>query len=173
MPSTRFSSSFSFTSSSALFLAAVGIALVGGACAGGSSASRGTEAGEGVGAGSGADGDAASGRYSQGVYSCCAEGEGRTCCSPETLPDPKVGRTATCFQYGGVRGACVAQGNTLEAKDICSTCCPGLTRIESSERVDGGTCEPTAPPSVFVCAACGDGVCGAGENACNCPGDCP
>src|SRR4051812_46552556 len=59
-----------------------------------------------------------SGRYRQGVYLCCAEGEGRTCCAPETLPDPRKGRSATCFQYGGARGACVPAGDTLEAKDV-------------------------------------------------------
>jgi len=119
-----------------------------------------------------AGGDASSGRYRSGPYTCCAEGEGRSCCPPETLPDPSAGRTATCFQYGGVRGACTGAGGTLEAKDVCAICCAGLTRISLDAPGDGGACESTAPPSLFLCAACGDGVCSEGENRCNCPGDC-
>lgn len=114
-----------------------------------------------------------SGRYTQGVYLCCGPGEGRSCCPPNTLPDPNVGRTATCFQYGGVTGRCTAEGQSLEAKDICSVCCSGLTRVESSAPGgDGGACVPTDFPSVFRCTACGDGTCGLGENRCNCPADC-
>jgi hypothetical protein len=104
------------------------------------------------------------GRYTQGVYSCCAKGEGLACCPPESLPDPSIGRIATCFQYGGVRGDCVTEGEDLEAKDICSICCPGLTRLENCVGL---------PPSNFFCGACGNGVCGPGENTCNCPADCP
>ncbi|MCW5833941.1 MAG: hypothetical protein KIS78_16190 [Labilithrix sp.] len=119
------------------------------------------------------DAGAGGGRYTQGVYTCCAEGEERACCPPETLPDPATGRSATCFPYGGARGRCVAAGGTLEAKDICSICCPGLARLATEAPTgDAGACEDQAPPSVFLCAACGDGTCGAGENACNCPADC-
>jgi len=105
------------------------------------------------------------GRYTQGIYLCCAKGEERTCCPPDTLPDPSVGRIATCFQYGGVRGDCTPEGQQLEAKDICSLCCPGLVRISG--------CNAVPHPSVFTCAVCGDGVCGPGEATCNCPADCP
>lgn len=111
-----------------------------------------------------------SGRYQQhGVYSCCAEGEGTACCNGKPQ--------GTCFQYGGVSGHCADEGDTLEAKDICSICCAGLVRIESTTpvqgAVDGGTiCQASAPPSVFYCTQCGDGTCGAGENLCNCPQDC-
>ena len=107
---------------------------------------------------------AVDGRYSQGTYSCCAKGEERTCCPPDSLPDPSIGRTATCFTYGGARGDCTGEGESLEAKDICSICCPGLTRLE--------ICDTQAPPSLFVCGACGNGVCGPGENVCNCAADC-
>jgi hypothetical protein len=130
------------------------------------------ELGGGSGAGGSASGNdaetaadaAMDGRYSQGIYACCAKGENRSCCPPESLPDPSIGRTATCFAYGGVRGDCTGEGETLEAKDICSICCPGLTRLEVCDRV--------APPGLFVCGACGNGECGPGESACNCPADC-
>ena len=154
----------------AIFLAAyMGVT----ACGGSSSSSSNADASTNVADDGGSAGDGASGRYTQGVYSCCAEGEGKSCCPPETLPDPAKGRTATCFQYGGTAGECVAAGGTLEAKDICSICCPGLSRIElDAPSADGGACESAAPPSLFVCAACGDGTCGRGENRCNCPADC-
>ncbi len=125
------------------------------------------------------DADPDSGVYYQGIYRCCAEGQGRSCCPPETLPDPDAGRLATCFKYGGVRGACVGPNEQLEGKDICSLCCPGLSRVPSLApakdgpiRIGNVDCEPTNFPSVFGCTACGDGVCDEGENACNCPGDC-
>jgi hypothetical protein len=138
--------------------------LDGGSGAGGSGgASNAGNAGTAGTAGTAADA-AFEGRYSQGIYSCCAKGEGKTCCPPDSLPDPSIGRTATCFAYGGVRGDCTGEGETLEGKDICSICCPGLTRLE--------ICDREAPPSVFVCGACGNGECGPGESACNCPADC-
>lgn len=124
-------------------------------------------------------GDAGDGTYWQGPYLCCAEGQGRSCCPPEMLPDPDAGRIATCFQYGGVLNKCTGLGEFLEAKDICSLCCPGLSRVESLAPADGGgirignvECAPTNYSSVFGCTPCGDGVCDEGENACNCPGDC-
>jgi hypothetical protein len=127
------------------------------------------------GASSGGDGGNSdgAGRYTQGVYACCAKGEGRSCCPPDSLPDPETGRSATCFAYGGVSGDCTAEGASLEAKDICSLCCGALVRVDSSAPASDGSCEPTNPPSVKVCAACGDGACGSGENRCNCPEDCP
>ena len=110
-----------------------------------------------------ADDVPANGRYTQGVYSCCAKGEGISCCPPDSLPDPTIGRTATCFPYGGAYEDCVPEGGELEAKVICAICCPGLMRLQNCG---------TNFPSVFLCGACGDGVCGPGEMACNCPADC-
>jgi hypothetical protein len=119
--------------------------------------------------GTGAEGDGADasvdGRYNQGVYSCCAKGEGLSCCPPGSLPDPSIGRTATCFAYGGTHHDCAGPGEMFDGKDICSICCPGLMRLAS--------CDPNVPFSVFTCVACGDGICGPGEGKCNCPEDCP
>jgi hypothetical protein len=84
-----------------------------------------------------------------------------------------------CFKYGGVYGSCNAAGVGFDAKIECALCCDGLTRatpmIETDDAFDGYPkgCGPTAPPSWFVCIACGDGKCGAGENRCECPEDCP
>lgn len=111
--------------------------------------------------GGGAGGD---GSYHQGVYLCCAKGEGTACCEGEPQ--------GTCFQYGGTVGDCAPEGDVREGKDICSLCCPGLAEVEYLAPDASGACEPQAPPSVLLCVACGDGVCGKGENVCNCPDDC-
>jgi hypothetical protein len=117
--------------------------------------------------------DAGTGRYRQGVYLCCAKGEGRTCCPPDTLPDPSTNRSATCFEYGGVTRDCTHEGHTMSARDICSKCCDGTKRLEAVAPGKDGTCEEYAPPGIFICGACGDAICGPGENRCNCPSDCP
>ncbi|WP_437479968.1 hypothetical protein WME75_34635 [Sorangium sp. So ce1014] len=64
---------------------------------------------------------------------------------------------------------CSGEGGMASGKSF-TTCCPDLTPIASMERVDGA-CVTTAPDA-HLCAKCGDGACGAGENDCNCPGDC-
>lgn len=64
--------------------------------------------------------------------------------------------------------ACRGEGRDIEGKE--GRCCEGLSAIPAS-RPEDGECRD-APPSVQVCARCGDGVCGPGENRCNCAGDC-
>jgi hypothetical protein len=68
---------------------------------------------------------------------------------------------------------CVAEGQQIGAKVVGAptTCCEGLAPIPVRVPADNGTCS-VAPPDVQVCTRCGDGVCGSGENRCNCPGDC-
>jgi hypothetical protein len=65
---------------------------------------------------------------------------------------------------------CRSAGQDIEGKSLGSRCCLGLKAIAGS-RLEQGQCQ-LAPPSVLVCARCGDGVCGKGENSCNCPADC-
>jgi len=53
-----------------------------------------------------------------------------------------------------------------------SSCCLGLDPIGTEEPDQSGTC-PTVPPvGAFYCTMCGNGICGLGENKCNCPQDC-
>lgn len=130
-----------------------------------------------------------SGGYTQGVYTCCAEGTGVSCCTAErgllayeVQADGAVravgaradGQTsANCFQYGGVKTTCTGAGEFFERKDICAICCDGLATLEPSEPSDGGGCGPgSLPPSAGLCAACGNSNCEAGETRCNCPADC-
>jgi len=100
-----------------------------------------------------------------GVYTCCAQGEGTDCCFG-------IAR-GLCFTYGGSAGRCLEEGEEFDAKDICAGCCAGLSKVHPGSLADGGTeCQSTAPPSVFICVRCGDGVCGDFENRCSCPADC-
>jgi hypothetical protein len=110
----------------------------------------------------------------QGVYRCCSPDAGTDCC---------VGASqGTCFPYGGVTGQCSEEGEIFDAKDVCSTCCGQLKHVhvsapgdESPPVVDGlpEGCDPGPLLSYFLCIACGDGICGKGENVCTCPEDCP
>jgi hypothetical protein len=68
------------------------------------------------------------------------------------------------------RPACRGEGQDVEGKEPGAGCCEGLAAIAES-RPEEGECR-SAPPSVKVCARCGDGVCGKGENRCNCAEDC-
>lgn len=115
------------------------------------------------------------GRYKHGVYFCCGRGEVvETCCEGKDV--------GTCFQYGGVSGECIGQGELIEGKDICSMCCPGLKAISTatpnpSNRAHDGYqlpdgCTEIAPPSLGMCSACGNGICDKDESFCNCPDDC-
>lgn len=109
----------------------------------------------------------------QGVYRCCGEGLGESCC--DGIPK------GTCFAFGGVGERCAEEGEEVDAKDICAVCCDKLSRVPATRRgtsvapaLDGLVegCDPSPIPSLFVCLACGDGLCGVGETLCNCPEDC-
>jgi|GEM_PF-3112179 len=76
---------------------------------------------------------------------------------------------------------CVKEGeeysNECGDLKLCNkSCCSGLTavnRIGFNPALGGNGCEWTNSSSwTYVCTYCGNGVCGAGENQCNCPQDC-
>ncbi len=111
--------------------------------------------------------------YDQGVYHCCAKGDGSSCCDEYD--------TGMCFEYGGLYEDCIPQGGEYEGKVICAHCCAGLERAEEMVVTDEDWteagypvgCGPSnAPPSMGICVQCGDGQCGARENVCICPEDC-
>lgn len=70
------------------------------------------------------------------------------------------------------KGACRNEGESFEGKSLGESCCKGLTPIDSTYPSPQGKCMRSAPPSVMVCAQCGNNICGKGENMCNCPADC-
>lgn len=133
--------------------------------------------------GGGAARDEDAGTRQDGVYTCCAPGKGVTCCTADAgllgydfLPDGAVvvhgaapGRTeANCFPD---LGTCVPNGEPIDGKVICLSCCDGLVNIPAVAPDDAGACMPTGV-GLVICAPCGDGVCSATENRCNCPSDC-
>jgi len=68
---------------------------------------------------------------------------------------------------------CVAEGMSVPVVREPPSCCPGTGGISCNRPTAQGTCD--GPPLLgcgSVCAQCGDGQCGPGENTCNCPADC-
>jgi hypothetical protein len=59
-------------------------------------------------------------------------------------------------------------------------CCPGLHRVDTatnwtpprSDKFEG-ICSINISGGIYYCLKCGDGICGANENYCNCIEDCP
>lgn len=73
--------------------------------------------------------------------------------------------TASCPQDCLVNAPCLSEGQN--STDPFAECCPGLEK-SLFYRPDCNIINMTGG----VCIDCGDGVCGAGENTCNCPQDC-
>ena len=65
---------------------------------------------------------------------------------------------------------CVAEGESVPVVPGAPECCKGLVKIPCDKPDGNGVCQGCA--GAAVCAACGDNVCGLGENVCNCPSDC-
>ncbi|MCL5011108.1 MAG: hypothetical protein M1127_02770 [Patescibacteria group bacterium] len=86
-------------------------------------------------------------------------------------------------QQGGQvnQGNCVQEGAKITIDYIGQygaipggVCCSGLVPIkdnESSKPLPEGGCSGLGSDA-YMCTACGNGVCGLGENQCNCPQDC-
>ncbi|HAI98732.1 TPA: hypothetical protein DCL30_04325 [Candidatus Peribacteria bacterium] len=68
-------------------------------------------------------------------------------------------------------GACIVEGASGPVIQNAPQCCVGLTQI--SRAIPGGGDQCIMMMGSFTCTKCGDGLCGAGENHCNCEVDCP
>lgn len=68
---------------------------------------------------------------------------------------------------------CAKEGKGILSNDQAKQCCSGLTKVSTSI-IDNATCTPVTVSSVYsdICIKCGNGICGTGENKCNCPADC-
>jgi hypothetical protein len=71
--------------------------------------------------------------------------------------------------------ACPCQQNCIEegqngAVIPGNNCCSGLESLTPHQKDSYGNCQPLI--GSFVCAKCGNGECGLGEDYCNCPSDC-
>ncbi len=74
-----------------------------------------------------------------------------------------------CFMK--VSSTCIGEGRRIGGGN--APCCEGLKKVPDIAGPDAsGRCAAVYVSSGSVCAMCGDGVCGTGENACNCPVDC-
>jgi hypothetical protein len=75
----------------------------------------------------------------------------------------------------GAEPACVAEGEGYDLKlGVEGPCCDGLTAVNTTlaPNAEGQCMEEDLNPAK-ICLACGDGACGADENPCSCPADCP
>ena len=66
---------------------------------------------------------------------------------------------------------CVAEGDAVAVVPGAAECCPGSAPIPCDAPDADGVCM-FGCVGAMICADCGDGVCGSGENDCNCPLDC-
>ncbi|MDD4352307.1 MAG: S-layer homology domain-containing protein [Candidatus Gracilibacteria bacterium] len=67
---------------------------------------------------------------------------------------------------------CTAEGDMYALYPGALLCCEGLVPIGPMEPLLDGNCPDEPIVGAAVCTACGDEVCGLGENKCNCPSDC-
>jgi hypothetical protein len=96
------------------------------------------------------------------------------CSSPPEYPIPRLdpsGAVAPPPASSASPQACAAEGEVVTGD---ASCCEGLARVDfykgSMIRLD--SCELEGKGRA-TCVRCGNARCGKGENACNCPADCP
>ena len=83
--------------------------------------------------------------------------------------------TLNCVGEGGAIGYEVTAlgSNDWERTGKYLKCCDGLVQIDYATRPNtNGVCTSVHGWLGSTCTRCGDGICGSGENKCNCPHDC-
>lgn len=110
----------------------------------------------------------------EGRECCCVAKPARECIEEGKGITPFVELPANAT-YGTMR---INYGQHIENQK----CCDGLVAIKNS-RLHNGRCVSPGPAinmsqnvqpkrGDYICTNCGNGVCGKGENSCNCPADC-
>lgn len=102
---------------------------------------------------------------------------GQTCGSPyqkQSSPQGCQGSSAICC---GPTKRCLKAGSSFIDIQNDGVCCPGTRKLSYSKpfydkTTQAFSCLRTRTPT-SICVICGDGVCGADENFCVCPSDCP
>lgn len=61
------------------------------------------------------------------------------------------------------------KGNYFSGQECCSESVELTTNDLFSDKSE---CSPVTTNGSFICGKCGNGICGLGENICNCPEDC-
>jgi hypothetical protein len=86
------------------------------------------------------------------------------------LPDSRPGADLT--PAGDGTGGCYPEGAKFTSTTPAGKCCAKLVPVTDSTPTGtpGGCLVPKCP--CYVCTNCGDGLCGKGENGCNCAKDC-
>ena len=67
---------------------------------------------------------------------------------------------------------CIAEGGSGVVVPGGLSCCQGLAPIGCDTPDQSGNCPTGQCTGAFYCTMCGNGICGLGENKCNCPQDC-
>lgn len=70
-------------------------------------------------------------------------------------------------------GECAGEGESVAVVPDAPPCCDGLEAIPCDMPNDEGNACPGGCAGAVICADCGNGICGPGENPCNCALDCP
>ena len=70
------------------------------------------------------------------------------------------------------KSECIPEGGSGAVILDGPECCQGLTQIGCDQPDQFGNCSLEPCVGSFYCANCGNGICGLGENKCNCPEDC-
>jgi hypothetical protein len=91
--------------------------------------------------------------------------------SPPGVEAPEAGSGA-CLKEGEGDSAYGQRPGAPEGSSE-RACCPGLTRLDAYESSSVPKQCLVSKGGRYVCTHCGDGQCREGENACNCPKDCP
>ena|GEM_PF-2105252 len=94
----------------------------------------------------------------------------QTCPSCQNCQGPCQGCQGSGCQNCN-QGNCIGEGQSVAVYPGAPPCCAGMTLIGCSTPLSSGGCSQCVGSS--ICAKCGNGVCGLGENHCNCPADCP
>lgn len=108
-----------------------------------------------------------------GIPACDPSAQ-RCVCRQDCYSDPgKCGKNAHCRSVCSPDGTCVCRGPCGMEGQIgyFKSCCPGLSELGYYQ--DATSCTKPVAGRLFVCASCGNKICGRGENHCNCPQDCP
>ncbi|TFG35950.1 MAG: VWA domain-containing protein, partial [Parcubacteria group bacterium] len=89
----------------------------------------------------------------------------------EWIESPMLGETYYCVGFNAPSETqCILEGESGAVVPDGPSCCEGLTQIGCDAPVLGECSEECT--GAFYCTMCGNGICGAGENKCNCPEDC-
>lgn len=113
------------------------------------------------------------------IAACVSSNALRPQCEDRFVAVVRDGSWACVDRNGGAERPeppvdCVPDGGRRAVRPNAPPCCEGLASIgcDLPSTETGGMRRPGCVGASY-CTACGNGVCGEGENDCNCPADCP